>query len=103
MIQEFDPDASIEKRFTGPTKSFSYDVFSPRINALIEMHGRVWHDLNATPPKLAKMVEKNVENDRLKEALAKAMKLRYEVFWDDQQDSWSEKLEELYGHSSAQS
>jgi hypothetical protein len=96
MVVEFDPSASMERKVTTPTKTFSYDIFSPKANAMIEMHGRVWHDSAKAPEKLRELVLKNERNDKTKQELASSLGMRYTVFWDDQQDRWPQQLEELY-------
>lgn len=98
MVLEYDSQATMEYRVKTPTRSFSFDIHSPQINSLIEMHGRIWHDLEAAPEKLKPLVVKNEANDKVKQGLATAMGMRYIVFWDDQQDRWAGALKELYGN-----
>ena len=47
LIKNIDFDAQIEFRVKNENKWHSYDIYSPKINSLIEMHGRFWHDLNS--------------------------------------------------------
>jgi hypothetical protein len=96
MVLEYDNEAKIEYRIKSPAKTFSFDIYSPRIAGLIEMHGRVWHDINVTPETLKPMVLKNLANDEVKKSLAKAVGMSYIVFWDDQQHQWADALRELY-------
>lgn len=96
MVVEFDPSASMERKVSTPSKTFSYDIFSPKASALIEMHGRVWHDSDKAPERLRELVLKNERNDKTKQELASSLGMRYIVFWDDQQDRWPQQLEELY-------
>lgn len=60
------------------------------------MHGRVWHDVNKTRPKLLELVKKNTINDSYKEVLAKENGYRHLIFWDDEQETWLETVRKLY-------
>lgn len=96
--ENFDKEAILEKKIpvNGITKS--YDIYSPKINAMIEMHGRVWHD-----PEFAKyksytkeICSSNVKNDAFKKALAVGLGFNYFVFWDNEKDKWEEELKRIY-------
>lgn len=97
MIQSVDPDSRIEKQMKFKSTWKSYDIFSPKINALIEMHGRVWHDPQQTKPKIKHLAQQNSLNDKEKEDFAKKMGYNYIVFWDDMKDTWEQRIEQLYG------
>jgi len=97
MVLSLDPDASMEKRFNVDNRWKSFDIYSPAINALIEMHGRVWHDSSSCPAGLMPMCIKNEENDQIKRKFASDNGFKYEIFWDDEMAKWPERLNFLYG------
>jgi hypothetical protein len=97
IIRQFDSDARLEEKIKDQQGKFrSYDIYSPLIGSLIEMHGRVWHDLTKTKPKLTKIVLKNTQNDIKKQRIAEEMGLKYLVFWDDKEHEWKDSVEKLY-------
>lgn len=100
MILSVDSKASLEKpfRFDGVHKAF--DVYSPAINAVIEMHGRVFHDPSKSKGKLIALAESNVKNDALKKALAESNGMKYLVFWDDECHLWQDRIKEIYNAES---
>lgn len=101
-VLQYDPNAKIEYRVVADCgKSFSYDIYSPLFGGVIEMHGRIWHELSEfTPKTLLDLVTKNVKNDQIKKDLAGSLGMRYAVFWDDEQSGWDSFLEVIYGGNS---
>lgn len=99
MVLSLDPDAIKEKHVDYKHTWKSYDIFSPSKNILIEMHGRIWHDLQRCAEKLIPLVTENVENDKIKEKLAKDRGYRLFIFWDDETDKWESELKKIYGKS----
>jgi hypothetical protein len=100
MIKSVDIEASLEHRITFEGRSVAYDIYSPKINALIEMHGRVWHDPLQSPPGLVKMALANVENDKYKASLSSKYGHVLHIFWSDEQGLWEKKILEIYGTKS---
>jgi hypothetical protein len=100
MILSVDPEAIKEKQIDYESTWKSYDIFSPKLNTLIEMHGHVWHNLNKCKLKMVTLVEENVKNDKIKVLLAESNGYKLEIFWDDQTDKWEEQIEKLYGKRS---
>lgn len=96
MILSVDSKSVKEKQIDCGSTWKSYDIFSPKLNLLIEMHGHVWHDLNKCTSKLIPLVEKNIENDKIKISLAEKNGYNLEIFWDDQTDKWGEQIEKIY-------
>jgi len=97
MIHSVDNDARIEHSFTLNGRHVSYDIISPKINALIEMHGRVWHDIDKTNDGLRHIVEKNIQNDKIKAKGAIDRGFKLLIFWSDEQELWEETIEKEYG------
>jgi len=93
LVKEYDASASIEFIISNGHKSRFFDIYSPKFNACIEMHGRVWHDVSATTSSLLSICSKNVENDKAKYQMAIESGYRHIVFWDDEASGWREKLE----------
>jgi hypothetical protein len=96
MIKSVDPEAILEKIIYNNGFYKAYDIYSPAINALIEMHGRVFHDPTKATGKLIPIAEKNFKNDELKKSIAKHNNMKYIVFWDDEFNSWQETIKILY-------
>lgn len=96
MILSVDSNASIEEifNFNGAYKAF--DIYSPAINSVIEMHGRVFHDLSKSKGKLIPLTESNVKNDALKKMLAESNGMKYMVFWDDECHTWQKRIKNIY-------
>lgn len=97
MVLSVDKNAKMEKQLDYEETWKSYDIISPTKNILIEMHGRVWHDLNKCKPNMVPLVAENIENDLVKEKLAKDNGYKLFIFWDDQTDTWESRLEDVYG------
>lgn len=98
MIKAMDGDAKLEYREQLPDgRQVSFDVYSPRFNAFIEMHGRVWHDPQRTVPKLAHLVASNLVKDQAKKELAEKLCKQYRVFWDDERSYWETDIEQFFG------
>lgn len=100
MVKSLDCEASFEFGIKDGKRSKSYDVYSPKKNILIEMHGRVWHDINHAANSSKNMLEKvnrNIKNDIVKKKLAKNRGFRFKVFWDDKLHLWGKALEKIYG------
>lgn len=99
MIRSIDPSAKLEQKLFDKTihRYRSYDIYSPKLRALFEMHGRVWHDSTKTTPRLRELAVNNEKNDLLKKSIAERNGFQYIVFWDDECDRWSETLLSLYG------
>lgn len=97
MILSVDKYAKMEKQIDYKETWKSYDIVSPTMKILVEMHGRVWHDLSVCKSNLVPLVTENVENDKIKEKLAEDNGYKLYVFWDDQCDIWEAKVEEIYG------
>lgn len=57
-IKAHDSSAVIEYAVNIDGTYKRYDIYSPKINALIEMHGRVFHDLTMTKSGLRNIVTK---------------------------------------------
>ena len=89
LFHEYDPSATLEKVL----KWKCFDIYSPKYNALIEMHGRVWHDLVNGPVGLRDKVTRNIENDKYKALIAKDNDFPLWIFWDDHENSWREQIE----------
>lgn len=100
MILSVDSKASIEKHFVFDGCHKSYDIYSPAINAVIEMHGRVFHDLAKSKGKLLPMTQRNIKNDELKKMLAQSNGMQYLVFWDDEFHTWQDRIKEIYNKES---
>ena len=96
MVLQHDSAARMEFRIKMGRKWRSFDIYSPKLNAVIEMHGRVWHDLSKTTEGLRKITEKNVTNDIFKQSIALAFGYKYFVFWDDQIPQWEIVLRGIY-------
>jgi hypothetical protein len=92
----YDPDASLEMKMRAPWGQCSFDIFSPKINCVVEMHGRVWHDSSASTPGIVEVAKKNEANDLRKKTLATDMGYRYLVFWSDQEESWEQEVKSLF-------
>jgi hypothetical protein len=97
MVLAFDPEASMEKKININGTWRSYDIWSPLLGAVIEMHGRVWHDPKNTKQGIAHICSSNFVNDEIKKNAALASGFQYLVFWDDQEPDWKEQLREAYG------
>lgn len=104
MINSIDPDASLEfhiksnmeEGFNG--KSFSFDIFSPKNNLLIEMHGAVFHKITKkTNNNMIKIVQSNLINDKNKEQIAKLRGYNLYKFWDDSVHTWEKEIGAIYG------
>jgi len=93
LIKTLDPLAVLEHR----VEKRSYDIYSPAIAGLIEMHGDFWHSIGPNSKKMSAVIEKNIINDEFKALLAKKHELLYIVFWHSKWESWPEKIFELYG------
>lgn len=92
-----DPRASMEHKLVAANgRMRSFDIYSPRLSAVLEMHGHVFHDPQRTTKGLLEMAKKNEKNDEFKKDLAESHGLRYFVFWDDTEANWSEQLDRLY-------
>lgn len=100
MILSVDPNAVMEKQLDYGKTWKSYDIFSPKINALIEMHGACWHDWYKCKPSILSLVVSNVKNDVKKKILACNNGYDLVVFWDDQTNKWEEQVHNLYGEKS---
>jgi len=97
MIKSVDSLACIEKSVNYKGKYKVFDIFSPKINAVIEMHGRVFHDPYRTKDSLTKIAIKNNQNDLLKESIANSLGMKYLVFWDDEIENWFLEITKIYG------
>jgi hypothetical protein len=97
MIKELDPLAIMEHKLKKDNKWRSFDIYSPGIGALIECHGRVWHDLDFTNNGLRQKCISNIKNDKFKEAIAVENHLEYIVFWDNETHLWAKDIKNLYG------
>lgn len=100
MLKTVDKSVEVEKSININGKYYYYDIFSNNNNIYFEMHGRFWHDLNGIKntnnEKIKKIIERNVENDKIKEALAISQGKFY-IFWDDEIKEWKNKIREIYG------
>jgi hypothetical protein len=85
LIKTVDPDSSLEHR----VENKSFDILSPAQHAVIEMHGDFWHKIGEKSKKMAPLILKNIENDKVG--------LRYIVFWQSQHDNWVSQIEGIYG------
>lgn len=94
MVRVYDPDAVMEYRLKCSSRYRSFDIYSPKINTLIEMHGRVWHDYSKD--SLRELVTKNIKNDEFKKKVAEEHGKDLLVFWDDQQETWEERVRSIY-------
>jgi DNA polymerase III alpha subunit/intein/homing endonuclease len=99
LIKAIDPKATLEYKIKGERTYKSYDIYSPKIDTLIEMNGVTWHSLEKTTHKYKSVVEKNIENDKYKEQLAKERGYKISVFWDDAELLWPNQIKELYANS----
>jgi G:T-mismatch repair DNA endonuclease (very short patch repair protein) len=96
MVKSIDDEATLEFRMKGNDRTVSFDIFSKKANACIEMHGRIWHDISAAPEKLKETVTKNTKNDIRKQEIAQTAGYKYIVFWDDQQELWENQVESIF-------
>ena len=96
MVLQYDPTAILEYRIQINNRWKSFDVYSPKLNILIEMHGRIWHDLSSSTPGVKDICYKNIENDKIKKDFANSNGFGYEVFWDDEEANWPERLKNIY-------
>lgn len=93
-----DPNAVIEFKVENGYRCYSYDIYSPKYNLLIEMHGHFWHRPakdSLKSRRVRAMIKKNLKNDITKQQLAVDMKYNFLVFWDDQKDKWESQIEEF--------
>ena len=97
MILSVDPKAVLEKPWKFGNRYKAFDIYSSRIKSVIEMHGRIFHDISKAPLSMIKMVKTNVENDALKRKLVEDLGVGYIEFWDDETDLWFNKIHDLYG------
>jgi hypothetical protein len=97
MVLNLDPLAVMEKQIDYQDTWKSYDIYSPKINTLIEMHGHIWHSLEKCFKNIEEIVKKNVENDKIKKELANSMGIPVFVFWDNETHLWEQQLKDLYG------
>ena len=96
IIRRIDPSAILEFSVRIGNKWRVFDIYSPKINFFIEMHGCVFHDISKTKPKLIEMVLRNIENDRFKKEFADSQQINYVVFWDDETHLWEEKIKNIF-------
>jgi len=98
MVLSLDENAIKEKQIDYEKTWKSYDIFSPSLNILIEMHGRLWHtDKHIEKPSLTNILTHNLKNDKIKEKLAKDLGYKLIVFWDDECYMWAKQLKDTYG------
>lgn len=96
--QKEDPDAEMEFKVKHFFRTYSYDIYSPKYNLLIEMHGHFWHRPAPDTLKSVKvlgMISRNLKNDVQKEKIALDQGYNFLVFWDDQKDKWESQIEEF--------
>lgn len=94
-VLNYDHNAIIEYK----VGNHSYDIYSPKINCLIEMHGHVWHAYGSAShknPKMMAKVKRNIYNDNIKYHNAIENKYQIAYFWDNCQEIWEAKLAELF-------
>jgi hypothetical protein len=96
IIKKFDEKAVLEFRVNIDGRHRSFDIYSPKINTLIEMHGRVWHDLSKTKKGLIEICKNNIKNDDIKKSMALSLNKGYVVLWDDEEDSWEKQVRGIY-------
>ena len=94
LVLKWDENAHIEHRIKHNNTWKSFDIYSPKIHTLIEMHGRAWHSFGVD--SLKDKVSKNIKNDLIKKNLAESLKYHLVVFWDDETEQWEDKLRRLY-------
>lgn len=98
LLNSIDTKCKIEVPFVNKSKTYSFDVYSPKIDGYIEMNGRFWHDnLNNKTGKVYGMVKHNLENDIVKRQAAINAGFNYWVFWDDEIAQWHKQIGEIYG------
>lgn len=96
MVKSIDPAAKMEF----PIESKAYDIYSPLINVVIEMHGDFWHSISPKTGSMLPLIEKNIKNDEYKKSLAIINNFGYFVFWQSGWPDWPQKLRSLYGTDS---
>lgn len=96
MVKKYDKNAKLEYRIEHERRFYSYDIYSPKINALIEMHGHIWHDPKYAPKSFKDMVDKNLKNDIVKKSLADAKGYILYIFWDNNEESWEDSVRRIY-------
>jgi len=96
LVKQYDENASIEYKLKIGNRHRSYDIYSPRINALIEMHGRTWHDMKKSSKKLDKIRKYNIKNDEMKQKFAITSGYAYYIFWDDEDGVWADTIRSIY-------
>jgi len=96
IVKKFDPEAVLEYHVDYEKTWKSFDIFSPKINAFFEMHGRCWHDANSCKKGIRHIAEKNIQNDLIKKELSDKLGMSLYIFWDDQTDSWEFKIKQIY-------
>jgi len=92
VLTQVDSGTRMEKRLGG----YSFDIFMPGLNCLVEMHGEVWHR-HTKDFSLPDLVDRNIKNDIAKSALAAECGFQLEVFWDCDMDRWPQQVEERFG------
>jgi hypothetical protein len=88
MFKSVDPHTKMEFGIATTRGYKSFDFMVPSLNAVIEMHGRVFHDINKSPNGLKTLCKGNVQNDEFKKDVAIASGYNYFVFWDDETHTW---------------
>jgi G:T-mismatch repair DNA endonuclease (very short patch repair protein) len=100
MLLSIDSNAKLEfpVRFGNIYKSF--DIFMPTYNTVVEMHGRIWHDIFAAPATLKTIVETNILNDELKKTIALNLAYKHVIFWDDNTNNWNQQIINIFNKDS---
>lgn len=99
MIRSLDTNTVMEYHIETADSFVSYDIYSPMLVALIEMHGQIWHKENPNKSAnewLTKIVANNLENDKRKQRIAAELGFRYVVFWDSEMRQWEDQIFSLY-------
>lgn len=99
MIKSIDVDAILQYDTFLNRKYRVFDVYSPKFDTLIEMHGRIWHSYTKSTEKYPKMhfkVTKNLENDEFKKNIAVSLGKSLVVFWDDEYYNWEEQIFQIF-------
>lgn len=95
LVIQYDPNSTIEYRIEFNNRSYSYDIYSLKYNALIEMHGDFWHkppNDKTTHPTIISKINHNLKNDIVKSNIAIELNFNFWVFWESQSEYWIEQL-----------
>lgn len=100
LIKYYDSESKLEFWVKHDNQIRVFDIYSPRFNALIEMHGRVWHDDSRTKLGLIDICRSNMINDIYKKNIASVLGFKYIEFWDDEEYDWETQIKDKLNENS---